>query len=305
MNKVKKDVVIIGAGPAGLSAAVYAGRAKLDAIVLEKGFEGGQILNTEEVDNYLGVLEITGPQLSMNMYEHAKKFGIKPKIDEVIELDLKSTPMIIKTHSIEYEAKTVVLAMGATPKQIGAKNENMFRGKGVSYCAICDGGFFLGKTVAVVGGGDKAIEDAIYLSRMAKKVYLIHRRDALRATKILQEQLMRTSVEIIWEHHIVEIRGEKTVSEVILQHIPTGQERHLDVDGIFVAVGSEPATDLVKGIVPMDKQGYIFAGENCATDIPGVFAAGDIRVKPLRQILTAAADGAVSIYEVEKYILEN
>lgn len=305
MNREKKDVVIIGAGPAGLSAAVYAGRARLNAVILEKGFEGGQMLTTEEVDNYLGVLETTGPELSMNMYEHAKKFGIKPRLEEVLSIRMKGSYKEVITNQTIYEAKTVVLAMGATPRKLGAHHEDDFRGRGVSYCAICDGGFFMGKTVVVVGGGDKAVEDALYLSRMAKKVYLVHRKSELRATKILQEQLFKAPIEILWNKEIVEIQGEKLVSEITLRDTLTQENAYLDVDGVFIAVGSEPATAVVQGIVATDQSGYILAGENCATSLPGVFAAGDVRVKPLRQILTAAADGAVCIYEAEKYILEH
>lgn len=305
MNSVKTDVVIIGAGPAGLSAAVYAGRAKLDTVILEKGFEGGQMLNTEGVDNYLGVLETTGPELSMNMYRHAEKFGIKPVIKEVVELDIKECTKKVFTMDTVYETKTIILAMGAIPKQMGARNEELFKGKGVSYCAICDGGFFGGKIVAVAGGGDKAVEDAIYLSRIAKKVYLIHRRGELRAAKMLQDQLLRTSVEVIWNSEVIEVQGESVVTQVVLENIVDKEISYLSVDGIFVAVGSQPASGLVEGIIPMDKNGYIIAGEDCITKLPGVFVAGDIRTKPLRQILTAAADGAVCIYEAEKYILEN
>ncbi|MGL4737985.1 MAG: thioredoxin-disulfide reductase [Cellulosilyticaceae bacterium] len=304
MNREQKDIVIVGAGPAGLSAGVYAGRARLDAVILEKGFEGGQMLTTEEVDNYLGVLEITGPQLSMNMYEHAKKFGVKPRLEEVIELRLESEIKEIITQNTIYEAKTVILAMGATPKKLGADNEENYRGRGVSYCAICDGGFFIGKTVVVVGGGDKAVEDALYLERMAQKVYLVHRKGELRASKVLQEQLFKSPVEILWNKEILSIQGEQVVTEVILRDTINGKNEILEVDGIFVAVGSKPTTDMVKGILPMDGGGYIVAGEDCVTTIPGVFVAGDLRVKPLRQILTAVADGAVCIYEAEKYLLE-
>lgn len=304
MNREEKDIIIIGAGPAGLSAAVYAGRARLDTVIFEKGFEGGQMLTTEQVDNYLGVLEITGPQLSMNMYEHARKFGIQPKLEEVIALKLEGTEKEVITSQTIYQAKVVILAMGATPKKLGALDEETFRGKGVSYCAICDGGFFLGKTVVVVGGGDKAVEDALYLERIAQKVYLVHRKGELRATKVLQEQLFKSRVEILWNKEVIEIKGDQVVSEVVLRDTISQNISEIDVDGVFVAVGSEPATSMVKDLLPTDSAGYIIAGEDCNTSIPGVLVAGDIRVKPLRQILTAVADGAICIYEAEKYLLE-
>lgn len=305
MGKIK-DIVIIGAGPAGLSAAVYAGRAKLDAVLLEKGMEGGQLLNTEEVDNYLGVVEVTGPQLSINMYEHVRKFGISPSIEEVtgIELDGK-IKKVITTESV-YETKTVILGMGAVPKRLGVDGEQELWGKGVSYCAICDGGFFRNKVVAVVGGGDKAVEDALYLERMAKKVYLIHRRDELKANKTLQEHLMKSSVEIIWNSQVSSLKRSEILEGITVYNKETNKEIEIEVAGVFVAIGSNPSTQWLKEVgIALDQDGYIIAGEDCHTTVQGVFAVGDIRQKPLRQILTAAADGAVSVYEAEKYILEN
>ncbi|MGL5677441.1 MAG: thioredoxin-disulfide reductase [Cellulosilyticaceae bacterium] len=304
MESVKKDIVIVGAGPAGLSAAVYAGRAKLDAVLLEKGFEGGQLLNTEEVDNYLGILEVTGPQLSVNMYEHAKKFGIHPSIEEVIAIEDLGEVKRVETSEHIYETKVVILGMGATPKRLGVEHEEDLWGRGVSYCAICDGGFFRGKTVAVVGGGDKAVEDALYLQRMAEKVYLIHRRNELKANKTLQLQLANSQVEVIWDSVIEKLEQSEVLEGIEVKNVKTSEIIHLPVKGVFVAVGSNPSTDWVKGLVDLDREGYIIAGEDCHTSCEGILAIGDVRQKPLRQILTAAADGAVSVYEAEKYVLE-
>lgn len=299
-----KDIVIIGAGPAGLSAAVYAGRAKLNTLLIEKGFEGGQLLNTEEVDNYLGITEVTGPQLSVNMYEHARKFGIKPNIEEVIGIEEEGDLKKVITTETVYVTKTILLGMGALPKRLGLENEEQLWGRGVSYCAICDGGFFRNKVVAVVGGGDKAVEDALYLERMAKKVYLIHRRDELRANKTLQQQLAKSKVEVLWDSKVAYLEKDETLTGIGVMHMKDGSVYGLPVEGVFVAVGSNPSTELVKDLVERDREGYIIAGEDCHTSKPGIFAVGDIRQKPLRQILTAAADGAVGVYEAEKYILE-
>lgn len=304
-NEMIKDIVIVGAGPAGLSAAVYAGRAKLDTVLLEKGFQGGQLLNTEEVDNYLGIMATTGPELSMQMYEHAKKFGIEPTSAEVLEIQMDGKWKKVITSEGTYKAKTVILAMGASPKQLGIINEQQLWGRGVSYCAICDGGFFRDKTVAVVGGGDTAVEDALYLERLAKKVYLIHRRDELRANKTLQARLKRSNVEMLWDSSIKELHEQGVLNAITVYNKVTEEEVVLPVDGVFVAVGSNPSTAMVKDFVELNEAGYIIAGEDCKTSREGVFVAGDIREKPLRQIITAAADGATSVYEAEKYILEH
>lgn len=298
------DVVIIGAGPAGLSAALYAGRARLKAVFIEKGFQGGQMLTTESIDNYVGVRAIAGLDLAMNMYEHTSQFGIAPQIEEVVDLKLAGDIKEVATTETTYYTRTVVLAMGAKPKPIGAKYEERFNGRGISYCAICDGNFFRDKVVAVAGGGDKAIEDALYLERLAKKVYLIHRKGELRAAKILQEQLKQSKIQMIWHHEIKEVYGEEQLEGVILYDRQQKREKELAIDGLFVAVGSVPASKVVKGQLALDAEGYIVADENCQTRIPGVFAAGDIRNKLVRQVLTAAADGATAIYGVEKHLTE-
>lgn len=298
------DVVIIGAGPAGLSAALYAGRARLKAMFIEKGFQGGQMLTTENIDNYIGVRAIAGLDLAMNMYEHTSQFGIAPQIEEVTELKLAGDIKEVITTEDIYYAHAVVLAMGAIPRPIGAKYEEKFKGRGISYCAICDGNFFRDKVVAVAGGGDKAIEDALYLERLAKKVYLIHRKGELRAAKILQEQLKQSTVQMIWNHEIKEVYGTDQLEGLVLHDRQSKKNKELDIDGLFVAVGSMPASQVVKGQLALDKEGYILADEDCATSIPGVFVAGDIRNKTVRQVLTATADGAIAIYGVEKHLGE-
>ncbi|MDF2613716.1 MAG: thioredoxin reductase [Clostridia bacterium] len=299
-----KDIIIIGGGPAGLTAALYGGRAKLDTLVLEKQFHGGQMINTNEVENYPGVLEITGPELSAAMYEHANRFGAKIAFEEVIGLEVNYPVKKVITTNGTYETKTIILAMGAKPRQLGVEKEQELWGKGVSYCAICDGGFFKDKEVAVVGGGDTAVEDALYLSRLAKKVYLIHRRNELRAAQVLQERLFASSVQVIWDSQVSKLYSEQTLTGIAITNIKTNEVTDMDLQGLFIAVGSVPATKLVNGVVELNEQGYILANEKCETNIDGVFAAGDIRQKELRQIITAAADGAICIYQAEKYILK-
>ncbi|WP_069998632.1 thioredoxin-disulfide reductase [Cellulosilyticum sp. I15G10I2] len=298
-----KDIIIIGGGPAGLTAAMYAGRAQLDTLVLEKQFQGGQMMNTNEVENYPGILQTTGPELSSVMYEHASQFGTQMAYEEVVGIEVSESIKKVITTTETYETKTIILAMGAKPRQLGVEKEQDLWGRGVSYCAICDGGFFRDKEVAVVGGGDTAVEDALYLSRLAKKVYLIHRRDELRATQILQQRILASNVEIIWDSKVTKLYSEQALTGIEVTNIKTNQVKDIDIQGLFIAVGSVPATSLVSGHVSLNEQGYIIAGENCETNVEGVFAAGDIRQKELRQIVTAASDGAVSVYQAEKYIL--
>lgn len=297
-----KDIIIIGGGPGGLTAAMYAGRAELDTLLLEKSFQGGQMISTNEVENYPGIIETTGPDLANTMYEHAKKFGAQINFEEVLDIQIEGDVKRVITTSEIYETKVVILSMGAKPRLLGLPNEQALGGRGVSYCAICDGGFYRDKVVAVVGGGDTALEDALYLSRLAKKVYLIHRRDELRGSKNLQSRLFNSSVEVIWNSQVTEIYAENTVKGIQITDTVEHVTRDLEIDGLFVAVGSLPVTGLVKDLVELDPQGYIITDENCATNREGIFAVGDIRRKQLRQIVTAAADGAISVYEAEKYI---
>lgn len=298
-----KDIVIVGGGVSGLSAAIYAGRAELDTVMIEKNFPGGQIVNTSEVENYPGILEINGADLANVMYEHARKFGANIVFDEVVEIKIENGVKKVITNTNEYEAKVVILSMGANPRNLEVPREQEFAGRGIGYCAICDGGFYRGKTVAVVGGGDTAVEDALYLSRIAKKVYLIHRRNELRANKNSQSKLFESNVELVWDSKIVELFGEDKLTGIRIENVKDKSTKNLELDGVFVAVGSNPQSWLVKDLVELDKQGYIIAGEDCATSVDGILAIGDIRTKQLRQVITAASDGAVSIYEAEKYML--
>ncbi len=288
------DLIIIGSGPAGLSAAVYGKRAGLNLLVLEKApMSGGQVLNTYEVDNYLGLPGMNGFDMGMQFRAHADKLGVEFRETEVLSLSERNGMKIVKTDAEELEAKTVILATGAVHARLGVPGEEELSGMGVSYCATCDGAFFRGKTVAVVGGGDVALEDAIYLARTCEKVYLIHRRDELRGAKVLQEELQSLeNVEILYSCTVEEIQGEDAVENLRVKNVKTGEISDLPVAGIFVAVGIRPNTELVRNMVDCDEGGYILAGEDCATNVPGLYAAGDVRKKPLRQIITAVADGA-------------
>lgn len=301
-----KDIIIIGGGPAGLVAALYAGRAQLDALMIEKQFEGGQIVTTNEVENYPGIIDITGSDLANIMYEHAKKFGGIMRYKEVIDIQVSGDIKKVITDTETYETKVVILSMGAKPRKLGLEREDELGGRGVSYCATCDGGFYRNKVVAVVGGGDTAVEDALHLSRIAEKVYLISRKDSLTANKIAQEKLFKTNnVEILWKSIVTKLYGEETMNRIQITNVESNKTFELDMNGLFVAVGSNPSTEIVKNLVDLDRQGYIIADESCKTNVDGIFAIGDIRTKGVRQVLTAAADGAVSIYEAEKYLINH
>lgn len=301
-----KDIIIVGGGPAGLVAALYAGRAQLDALMIEKQFQGGQMVTTNEVENYPGFIDITGSDLANIMYEHAKKFGGTMEYKEVLDIQVDGDVKKVITNTETYEAKVVILSMGAKPKKLGLDRELELGGRGISYCATCDGGFFRNKVVAVVGGGDTAVEDALHLSRIAEKVYLISRSDNLKANKVAQEKLFKTSnVEILWDSAVTNLHGENKLESIEVKNKKNNNIFELKMDGLFVAIGSTPSTELVKNLVELDKNGYIIADENCKTNIEGIFAIGDIRTKSVRQVLTAAADGAVSIYEAEKYLINH
>ncbi len=288
------DLIIIGSGPAGLSAAVYGKRAGLSLLVLEKNpMSGGQVLNTYEVDNYLGMPGMDGFDMGTKFREHADRLGVAFQEAEVLSLEDKGESKIVRTEDGELEAKTVILATGAVHALLGVPGEERLSGRGVSYCATCDGAFFRGRTVAVAGGGDVALEDAIYLARTCEKVYLIHRRDELRGAMVLQQELKALpNVEILYSHVVEEILGGDTVESLSLKNNKTGERLTLPVAGLFVAVGIRPLTELVQGLAACDEGGYVLAGEDCATNVPGLFAAGDVRKKPIRQIVTAVADGA-------------
>lgn len=301
-----KDIIIVGGGPAALTAALYAGRAGLDALMLEKQYEGGQIVTTNEVENYPGFRSIAGSELANTMYEHAKNFGGIMKYEEVIDIKIDGDIKKVITSAETYESKVVILSMGAQPKKLGIDREDEFIGKGVSYCATCDGGFYRKKVVAVIGGGDTAVEDALHLSRIAEKVYVIVRKDSLRANKSAQKKLFETdNVEIIWNSVVTKLKGEEILSGFEITNNKDDKVDYLEVNGIFVAIGSSPSAELVKDLVALDKNGYIIADESCKTNVDGIFAIGDIRTKEVRQVLTAAADGAVSIYGAEKYLIHH
>ncbi len=298
------DLIIIGSGPAGLSAAIYGKRAGLNLLVLEKNpMSGGQVLNTYEVDNYLGMPETDGFDMGMKFREHADKMGVEFKEAAAMSIEDKQNCKLLHTTDGNLETKAIILATGAVHAALGVEGEEKFSGKGVSYCATCDGAFFRGKAVAVVGGGDVALEDAIYLARICEKVYLIHRRDELRGAYILQKELKALpNVEFLYSHVVEEITGEEAVNGLRVRNLKTGEDSVLQVEGVFVAVGIRPGTELVREMVDCDEGGYVLAGEDCVTSVPGIFAAGDVRKKPLRQIATAVADGANAVVSVENYL---
>lgn len=301
------DVLIIGSGPAGMTAAIYGKRAGLSVAVLEGNYiNGGQILNTYEVDNYPGLPGISGMDLADKFKEHAVSHGAEFLRGKVESVSLEDTIKVVHTRKEDFRCRTLVIASGAVHRKLGVPGEDSLNGMGVSYCATCDGAFFRDKTVAVVGGGDVAVEDAIFLARGCKKVYVIHRRDQLRAARTLQDSLFATEgVEMCWNSIVTRIDGENKVQSIGVENTQTGESQELEVDGIFVAVGITPDTGFVKGFVELDAQGYIVAGEDGKTNIPGVFAAGDVRTKQLRQVITAAADGANCITSAEEYLREH
>ncbi len=301
------DLVIVGGGPGGYTTALYGARAGLDTIVLEKLSPGGQMALTTQIDNYPGVQAgADGYMLGESMRQEAEAFGAKTELTEVLSLELSENPKKIVTSDGEIYGKTVVMATGAGPRELGLPREWELTGKGVHYCAACDGMFYKGKTVVVVGGGNTAAADALLLSRVAKKVIVVHRRDQLRATKIYHQPLMKAeNVEFWWNSAVVEIHGEKGLSGVTVENLITGQKQTVDCDGLFVSIGRKPVTGLVAGQLTLDEGGYIAADESTRTSIPGVFAVGDVRTKTVRQIITAAADGAVAVHYAEEFLASN
>ena len=303
MNK-SYDVIIIGGGPGGYTAALYAARANLSTLVIEKFAPGGQMATTDIVENYPGFVEgINGFELGMQMKKGAERFGVKTKLAEVLNVELNGEVKLVHTKKATFEAKTVILALGASPRELGLANERELRGRGVSYCATCDGSFYRDKTVVIVGGGNTAVADAIFLAKICKKVYLVHRRDELRASKTYMEALENTeNIEFVWSSVVTEVIADQFVSGVKVKSRKDDSEREIACDGVFVAIGNVPNTDLIKGQVELDEAGYVPADETTRTNIPGVFAVGDMRAKPLRQIVTAVADGAVAAKFAEEYI---
>lgn len=303
MNKIY-DMIIVGGGPGGYTAALYGARAGLDVLIIERLSAGGQMNLTGQIDNYPGFPEgVEGFQLSMNMQQQAERFGAKTHYAEVQKLELNGEVKSVQTNDGIYRAKTVVISTGANPRQLGVARENALIGRGVGYCAHCDGMFYRGKRVVVVGGGNSAVAEALYLSRIAKEVILVHRRDALRATPIYQKPLQEASnIRFLWNSEIVELLGENVLEQVKVRNRINGEEQLLEVQGLFVSVGRAPATDLVKDQLTLDSAGYIMAGENTQASIPGVYAVGDVRTKELRQIVTAVADGAMAAHMAESYL---
>ena len=298
------DMIVLGGGPAGYTAALYAARAGFDVVVLEKMSPGGQMILTGDIDNYPGFEEgIDGFTLGMKMQQGAERFGAKTEYAEVISVDFSDKVKRIETTSGVYFGKTVVIASGANPRELGLNNESELIGRGVHYCAHCDGRFYKDKTVVVVGGGNSAVSDALYLSRLAKKVFLIHRRDKLRATRIYQENLLNSkNVEILWNSVVSEFIKDDRLKSVKIKDLNSGDVTELACDGVFVSIGRKPATEFLKNEVALDANGYVVAGEPTKTNVDGVYAVGDVRTKALRQVVTAVADGAVAVHFAEEYI---
>ncbi len=300
------DMVIVGGGPAGYTAALYAARAGLDTVVIERMAVGGQLALTGDVDNYPGFDEgIDGFTLGMKMQQGAEKFGAQTVYEQVERIAVDGDIKTVVTSDGELRAKTVVLAMGANPRQLGLPREQELTGRGVHYCAHCDGRFYKDKTVAVVGGGNSAAADALYLSRLAEKVYVIHRRDTLRATKIYHQPLLQAkNVEFLWNTTVQAFVAENRVTGIVVADRENGKTKEIACDGVFVSIGREPASDCVRDTVAVDENGYIVADESARTSVPGVYAVGDIRTKALRQVVTAVADGATAVHYAEEYLAE-
>ena len=299
------DMIIIGGGPGGYTAALYAARAGMDAVVLEMLSAGGQMALTHQIDNYPGVVGIDGFSLGEQMQQIAESFGAKTAYAEVYSADLNAEPKLINTSEGAFYGKTVVIATGANPRELGLANEAGLVGRGVSYCASCDGMFFKGKTVCVVGGGNTAAAEAVTLSRIAEKVYIIHRRDELRATKIYHDQLEKIeNVEFCWNSEVADFVVDGRIKGVKLKNTKTGEITELTCDGVFISIGRKPASDVFKDRVETDEGGYIIADESTRTNIRGVYAVGDVRTKALRQVVTACADGAVAVHYAEEFLAE-
>lgn len=298
------DMIVVGGGPGGYTAALYAARAGLDTLVLEKLSAGGQMALTEEIDNYPGYEDgIDGFTLAEKMQRQAERFGAKTEYAQVNRLDLAAEVKVLETSEGTFYARTVALATGATPKRLGLEQEETLVGRGVAYCAACDGMRYKGKTVVVVGGGNSAVSDALLLSRIAQKVILVHRRDRLRAAKVYHEPLMRAeNIEFRWNSTVTELLHQEKLNGVRITDVHSGVESVIPCDGVFISVGREPATELVKGQLELDSSGYLVADETTKTRIPGVYAVGDVRKKPLRQVVTAVADGATAAHMAEEYL---
>lgn len=304
MQSYEFDTVILGGGPAGLSAGIYASRGAVSTAIIDTSMLGGQPSNYLELENYPGFPLVGGFDLMEKFEEHADKFGVqKFPMQEIESVDLKSNPKVIKTKEAEFRAKTVIIACGAQPMKLGVPGEAEFVGRGVSYCAVCDGAFYKNKVVAVVGGGNAAVEEAMYLTKFADKVYIIHRRNELRADKIVQERAFKNEkIEFIWDSVVKEIKGADLVNTAVLENVKTHEISNLQVDGVFPYIGMTPNIESISGQVEQDANGFIITDETMKTSIDGVYAAGDVRKTPLRQVITAASDGAVSAVYAVKYL---
>lgn len=298
------DMIVVGGGPGGYTAALYAARAGLDTLVLEKLSAGGQMALTERIDNYPGFEDgIDGFTLAEKMQQQAERFGARSEYAQVERMDLTAAPKVLETSEGTFYGRTVALATGASPRELGLPNEAALTGRGVAYCAACDGMRYKGKTVVVVGGGNSAAADAMLLSRIAKKVLLVHRRDTLRATKVYHQPLMQAgNIEFCWNSTVSELLHQDKLTGVKLKDVNTGEETTVPCDGVFISVGRKPATELVQGQLELDRSGYVVADETTKTNLPGVYAVGDVRTKPLRQVVTAVADGATAVHMAEEYL---
>jgi thioredoxin reductase (NADPH) len=301
------DVIIIGSGPAGFTAGIYTSRAKLKTLIISGSLPGGQLMTTSEVENYPGFPNgIFGPELMMNMRQQAERFGTTIIDDEVLKVNFKNHPFLISTHSESFEGRAILLCTGASPRKLGINGEQEFGGRGVSYCATCDGPFFKGEEIAVIGGGDTAIEEATFLTKFGKSVKIIHRRDFLRASKILQEKAFENSkIQFIWNHVVTRIIGNKKIESIDIKNLTTGKIQNLSVGGLFVAIGHEPNTSIFKDQLEMDDKGYVVLKDNTRTSVEGVFAAGDVHDYRYRQAVTAAGFGCMAALDVEKWLSEN
>ena len=299
------DVIILGGGPAGYTAALYAARAGLRTLVIEKLFAGGQMTQTTQIDNYPGFPKgIDGVTLGMEMQAGAERFGVQTVYTEATAVSVSKAIKVVHTTQGSFESKTLIIATGADHRHLGVDREEALIGRGVAYCAACDGMMYRGKTVAVVGGGNSAAADAALLARVAKKVYLIHRRDSLRASRVYHQPLSETdNLEFVWNSTVTELLHDDTLTGVTVTDVNTGKQRQIPLDGLFISIGRKPATELFRGQLNLDDQGYVVADETTATSVPGVFAAGDVRTKAVRQIVTATADGAVAAHMAEEYLL--
>jgi len=300
------DVIIIGSGPAGFTSGIYTSRAKLKTLIISGSLPGGQLMTTSEVENYPGFPNgIFGPELMMNMRQQAERFGTTVVDDEVLKVNFKNRPFLISTHSESYEGRAILLCTGASPRKLGIDGEQEFGGKGVSYCATCDGPFFKGEEIAVIGGGDTAIEEATFLTKFGKSVKIIHRRDFLRASKILQEKAFENSkIQFIWNHVVTRIGGNKKIESIDIKDLTTGKIQNLSVGGLFVAIGHEPNTWIFKDQLELDDKGYVVIKDSTRTSVEGVFAAGDVHDYRYRQAVTAAGFGCMAALDVEKWLSE-